>query len=336
MTKKRELELTGPVKALAMLVIVLYHACAIYGGVWFGEPATPCPALGVFVQWLSTMHVPLFLLVSGYIWAYIKMETDKYDDACVVLKKKAKRLLVPYLFVGVVWAGPVYCFFYGPVSTVESFALGNNPSQLWFLLALFWMFVFVELMWRIGPALLCKWLTLLASAIVAYIFARAVYTLPLDLFQVARGFDYFPCFLLGALLRQTDTSRFWRIKPAALFATDVALFVAWYVCSASGGALGAASKVLLFILRLVGPLLLLSIFGHAEWLIDKVHGSLFEKHSFGVYLFHQQVDWILLSLINVPGVPPMAIVVTLFFISLTVSLGISIVLKRWKVTAKLL
>lgn len=55
-----------------------------------------------------------------------------------------------------------------------------------------------------------------------------------------------------------------------------------------------------------------------------------------MYLFHQQVDWILLSLINVPGVPPLAIVVTLFFISLTVSLAISIVLKRWKVTAKLL
>ena len=154
--QERELELTGPVKALAMLVIVLYHACAIYGGVWFGEPATPCPALGVFIQWLSTMHVPLFLLVSGYIWAYIKMETDKYDDACVVSRRKPKRLLVPYLFAGVVWAGPVYCFFYGPVSTVESFVLGNNPSQLWFLLALFWMFVFVELMWRIRPALLCK------------------------------------------------------------------------------------------------------------------------------------------------------------------------------------
>lgn len=105
----------------------------------------------------------------------------------------------------------------------------------------------------------------------------------------------------------------------------------WYACSASGG-----SEVLLFILRLVGPLILLSIFGHAEWLIDKVHGSLFEKHGFGVYLFHQQVDWILLSLINLSGVPPVAIVVTLFFISLTVSLAISIVLKRWKVTANLL
>lgn len=246
-TKERELELTGPVKALAMLVIVLYHACAIYGGAWFGDPATPCPALGVFVQWLSTIHVPLFLLVSGYIWAYLKMETDKYDDACVVLKKKARRLLVPYLFVGVVWAGPVYCFFYGPVSTVEAFVLGNNPSQLWFLLALFWMFVFVELMWRIRPAFMCKWRILLASAIVTYIFARAVYALPLDLLQVARALDYFPCFLLGALLRQTNTSRFWRIKPAALFAADVALFVAWFVCRPRGGSRGGLESPAVFL-----------------------------------------------------------------------------------------
>lgn len=89
-------------------------------------------------------------------------------------------------------------------------------------------------------------------------------------------------------------------------------------------------------MRLVGPLALLVVFGHAEWLIGKMHGSLFERHSFGVYLFHQQVDWILLSLINVPGVPPAAIVAALFVVSLTVSLGISVVLKRLKVTARLL
>lgn len=99
MTKERELGLTGPVKAIAMLVIVFNHACALYTGAWFGEPATPCPELGVFVQWLATVHVPLFLLVSGYIWAYLKMETRKYDDSCVVLRKKARRLLVPYAVV---------------------------------------------------------------------------------------------------------------------------------------------------------------------------------------------------------------------------------------------
>ena len=86
----------------------------------------------------------------------------------------------------------------------------------------------------------------------------------------------------------------------------------------------------------MGPLALLAVFGHVEWLMGKMHGSLFERHSFGVYLFHQQVDWILLSLINVPGVPPAAIVAALFVVSLTVSLGISVVLKRLKVTAKLL
>ena len=103
----------------------------------------------------------------------------------------------------------------------------------------------------------------------------------------------------------------------------------------SGGIFEAVSKGLLFVLRILGPLTLLSIFGHIEWLIEKVRGSLFEKHSFGVYLFHQQVDWIMLSFINVPGVLPMAIVTALFVTSLVVSLGMSVVLKRWKVTAKL-
>ena len=86
MTKERELGLTGPVKALVMLVIVLCHACVLYGGAWFGESAAPCPALGEFAQWLSIIHVPLFLLVSGCIWAYLTIETDKYDDARVALK----------------------------------------------------------------------------------------------------------------------------------------------------------------------------------------------------------------------------------------------------------
>ena len=65
---------------------------------------------------------------------------------------------------------------------VETFVLGDNPSQLWFLLALFRMFALVELMWRIRPALLRKWQTLLASAAAAYVFARAAYVLPLELF----------------------------------------------------------------------------------------------------------------------------------------------------------
>ena len=71
---------------------------------------------------------------------------------------------MPDLFRGAVWAGPVYCIFYGPASTVAAFALGDSPSQLWFLLALFWMFALIELMWRIRPALLRKWQTLLAPA----------------------------------------------------------------------------------------------------------------------------------------------------------------------------
>lgn len=42
MAKERALGLTGPVKAPAMLVIVLNHVCVLYAGAWFGEAATSC------------------------------------------------------------------------------------------------------------------------------------------------------------------------------------------------------------------------------------------------------------------------------------------------------
>ena len=86
---------------------------------------------------------------------------------------------------------------------------------------------------------------------------------------------------------------------------------------------------------MLGPLALLSIFGHLPRLIDWFRGSLFERHSFGVYLFHQQIDWLLLSIINVPGVPPVVIVTVLFVVSLAVSLAISMALKRWKAPSRL-
>lgn len=50
MTKERELGLTGPCEGTATLVIILYHACTLYGGAWFGKPATLCLALSTFVR----------------------------------------------------------------------------------------------------------------------------------------------------------------------------------------------------------------------------------------------------------------------------------------------
>ena len=336
MTKERELGLTGPVKAIAMLVIVFYHACALYTGAWFGEPAIPCPELGVFVQWLATVHVPLFLLVSGYIWAYLKMETRKYDDSRVVLRKKARRLLVPYAVVSLVWAGPVFCFFYGGVAMVGAFILGGNPSQLWFLLALFWMFALAEFLWRVAPHWLRSLPALVALSLGSYLVARCFYALPLDLFQIGHALDYFPCFLLGVWLRQADTSRFWGLNPALFLTIDVMVFAIWFVLNVSGGGvLAVAAKGIYFLLRLLGPLALLSMLGHLPRLIDWFRGSLFERHGFGVYLFHQQIDWMLLGIINVPGVPPAVIVAVLFVASLAVSLAISVVLKRWKATSRL-
>ena len=163
------------------------------------------------------------------------METHKYDDSCVVLKKKVRRLLVPYTVVSLVWAGPVFCLFYGGAATVRAFILGGNPSQLWFLLALFWMFALAEFLWRAVPRWLGNLPALVALSLGSYFVARCFYALPLDLFQIGHALDYFPCFLLGVWLRQADTSYFWGLNPALPFAVDVMVFAVWFVLNASGG-----------------------------------------------------------------------------------------------------
>lgn len=65
-------------------------------------------------------------------------------------------------------------------------------------------------------------------------------------------------------------------------------------------------------------------------------GVLLEENCFGACLFHQQIIWIVISLLNVPCMPALALVLVNFSISLVASIGISIVLGYFKVTRFLL
>ena len=56
-----------------------------------------------------------------------------------------------------------------------------------------------------------------------------------------------------------------------------------------------------------------------------------EENSFGIYLFHQQIIYFMIVLLN-GVVHPIVQVVLSFFVSLIVSLIMSIILKKNKVT----
>lgn len=147
--KKDELHNCTFVKTALMVVVVFFHSIVFWRGGWFNIvlPSKDFLPYKVLAEWLQSFHVYGFALVSGYLFYYVKYEQSGYKSFPIFVNKKMRRLLVPYLFVSVIWAIPIgiYFFHYGIKDIVRDYILGKSPNQLWFLLMLFWASLFLFL-----------------------------------------------------------------------------------------------------------------------------------------------------------------------------------------------
>lgn len=334
--KDKELSITGPMKAVAMLLIVLTHSCSVYTGGWFTTPAEESAALGLLAEWLGTVHVPLFVLVSGYIWGYLKIETTHYDNGLHVMRKKVLRLLVPYLFVSLVWAVPFWVYFNGWGQVVKKFVLGTGPSQLWFLLMLFVVFALFEALVAVAGKKALRPQNIVCFSLVLFVVGAVLGRfLPLSCFQVGSACAYAPMFALGCAARQVDTQRFWGLTWPALLAGNLVFFF-FGGNLVGGGILAVASPVLTLLSRVFGALFAIRVIGAMGSVLERLRGGLFDRNSFGVYLFHQQLIWVVLCFVNVAGVPPVVVASACLVVSLVVSTAISEILGRFRVTGFLI
>lgn len=319
-----------PAKTAMMLLVVLYHSCAMWaGGGWFDEPAVPCAPLGALALWLNTFHVAAFAFSSGYIHSYLRREAGRYGGVRSALARKARRLIVPCALVSLLWAAPAYGLVYGTGELVGKFVLMAAPSQLWFLPMLFWCFVVAELAWRLAPGLLRGPDARVGAALAALAIGSPVVSrLTGGAFQLASACQYLVVFWAGWAFRSAGTERFWAVGPAGLVAADVALFALWRAVSGVDGVVASlASHATLVALRVLGCAMVLSVAGRLGFPGGRLWGAL-ERDSFGIYLFHQQLVWVALSLLNAPGAPPVLAAGAAFVFSLTASAGMTELLGR--------
>ena len=334
MDKKRELALMSPVKTTMMVLVVLYHSCLMWAGEgWFGNPAVQCEPLGYFALWLNTFHVPTFVFASGYIHSYLRRETGHYGDLQSVLIRKAQRLLIPCVLVSLLWAAPAYGLFFGTEELTQKFLLMASPSQLWFLPMLFGCFAVAEIIWRYAPHLLQKADIRMGVALGILAVGSPVITKLTDgIFQVSAVCQCFVLFWAGWIFRSQKTEDFWRINPISFVMVDVALFALSRVVAGENGIPALlVSQVISVMLRLLGCIMVLSVAGRTKFPSRRLWNVL-ERNSFGVYLFHQQLVWTVLLLLNNPEIPPVLIVVVAFCFSLAASLCVTEVLGRFRLT----
>lgn len=186
-----------------IILVVLGHS-------GFEEPIIQSELSGLH-SWIYSFHMPLFFLISGYLFS---LTNPEFEKACTgkFVQKKIKRLLIPYVVIGTVIFGVKYVFaglsHATRVFSVENFfkmfvipsADYSTIGHLWYVFTLFMIFLVVlvligvrlisdKRLWSVALAIGCVWL--LYSVLPT-----------IQLFNGSSVLYYAPYFLIGILLQR--------------------------------------------------------------------------------------------------------------------------------------
>lgn len=330
----RNLSYCNFAKTVLMLLVVLCHSAAFYGGNWFRvcTVSETNEVLAILSSWLGTFHVEGFTLISGYIYYYIKYEKGGYQDFRMYIKNKFKRLLVPYIAISLLWIIPIGTFFYSYslIDVIKDYALGESPSQLWFLLMLFNVFVIYD-----------YFLTKIKRGQIVLVFIIFIGGIVLgsvcpNIFQILTSMRYLLFFYSGCMIRKkySDMQSDKMLIFGILFLlVNLVFFTLLNLDIFANGIIGKVmsllSRIICDVSGAIMAFLLLSFLASKLRWDNKLFTNL-TIVSFPIYLFHQQIIYVLLwnfqSLIN-----PYVMCALNFLLSILVSYYISLMLMKHKV-----
>ncbi|CAI3293104.1 hypothetical protein CIRMBP1241_00706 [Enterococcus cecorum] len=319
------------VKTALMVLVIVYHSILFWGANnWLAstEVVFNSPVLAETGKWLNSFHIYGFTLVSGYLFYFLKCQKTKYSNHTSFVLNKSKRLVVPFIFISIVWAAPIGFFAnnYSINEIVKRYLLGINPNQLWFLLMLFWVFV---LFWPLAGIVDKKpQLGILVSLIFWGIGILGGHIIQ-NYYGIWYGFQFFIYFCTGFYIRKYE--KYLKAINGLIYVVIGILFYAIYRISGITGAVAIVCSLPIHLVEAVCS------FEFLQWLATKVNWKenkvfmFLSKRSMPIYLFHQQVIYFIIIWLN-GKVNPYVNAVVNFVVAMAVSVLISSILMRFKVT----
>ncbi len=178
---ERRLEI-DTLRGLACLLLVAYH---VESGLRLSEGW-----LGDANHYLAYVRMPLFTVLSGYVYAARPFS----GQAMGFVLGKARRLLIPMVFVGTLFA-ITQSLAPGANAEVENWYLLHivPVAHFWFVESLFLIFLLIIPLERFGLlSSMPSYLIVFALSVVLYLFFPIT-----DLFSIAGATYLFPYFLFG-------------------------------------------------------------------------------------------------------------------------------------------
>lgn len=305
MEQQKRLTQVGNIRTLAIFLVVLGHSIILYSTGWgLYETTRQAP----FLSWLKSVidipQMPLFFSLSGYLFVFTHRKKQGFS---ALAKKKLLRLIVPYFGIGLLYLLPIRLLIGYPGyqgNSVADFALkfltANDVGHLWFLPALFLIFLLSEITLSVAERIpvLKKYpgIVLLMAGAALYLEG---YRIGLGYGPLLSAFHYLMWFALGYCLNvyQEYIQRIYRIR-----------LVKW-------GLLLVNLLLLAYTLSVPSVRVLISIGLRALFIVN-AYGAIPEKtcslvqqidrNSFGIYLFHSPLIYITFACI--PNAHPALVV----------------------------
>ena len=283
MDKSKRFDEISIMRVMAMTMIVAFHSLCFYNGRWSKVNAIDIPIWHKISCFLDVIDLNMFVFISGYLYGYLYIYRNKYRHPSEVIRIKAIRLLIPYLF----WGIPMAIIW--PWNTWSKLFYGIG--HLWFLLMLFGVFTLTVILQllnsqrvrftrKIGISLI------VIGYIAGHVFSKYVYAG--EFLCINKILYYFPAFMIGYLcakLRVAWLLPNWAsiILPFAL----LGLFVfVWYPLPLPYSLILLVRTILAYVVCI--DLLIILSKGNLSDRIRKVVIEI-ERLSMGLYIFNQIV-----------------------------------------------
>ena len=214
---KKDNHLMALLSVWGIMLVILGHS-------GFEEPIIR-QKLCLLHSWIYSFHMPLFFMISGFLFSH----TNKsfFDlDLWIFIRKKVQRLLVPYVTIGFFVFLIKYAFSSLSHANRE-FTIGNffymfiAPSApnstmgyLWYVITLFVLFVIVVVLSKMRVNMKLPWVSF---SLMFGFFLVDTFMPKILLFNFSQVVHYMPIFFLGFLFKEYEGSVIKIVKKGGEF-----------------------------------------------------------------------------------------------------------------------
>lgn len=296
-------------KFYGILLVVFGHIAMIYTDMSLIHPKEPSSMMVCIKNIIYSFHMPMFIFISGYIFGYQLEWKRKKINFWNLFQSKIKRLMIPFYIFGFLWVLPtmVILGFRDLLHyAIDGFVYALDPRHLWFVMTLFFCYIMFYI---------CRYslIKLHLPITLILIFSLILYIFPFGIayFQLNNVQEYFLWFSLGYfcfLYKEKKEIGFVIIALCAI------LFIITINLEENNETILKISSAI------IGIFIFYLISIKSISLNDTKIGKIINSNSFGIYLFHPMIIYVLGYKLSKFSINPIFLTSVIFVATLFLSI----------------